>query len=60
MRLTVSEKSQEAPRCPAQGRVVGVVGQLKAAGVFGAADSGKGAKGQKYTAPDSALKAAVP
>lgn len=39
--------------------MVGAVGQLKAAGVFGAADSGKGAKGQKYTAPDSALKSAV-
>ena len=40
--------------------MVGVVGQLKAVGVFSAADSGKGAKGQKYMAPDSALKVAVP
>ena len=30
--------------------MVGAVGQLKAVGVFSAADSGKGAKSQKYMA----------
>ena len=40
--------------CNALSRAVRAAGRLRAAGVFAAADSGKGAKGQKHIAPDSA------